>query len=441
MLRFTNIIYLAVAAGIIWLFFIDPGSPEGKESGKIRFLSMAWQTQAVETNRRIVAEWNAENPDLQVEYLQGSWDFAHDYLITGFETGDVPEVFHYSTPGLVDFSLQGNLMDLSPYISETMKDDIIDITWELVTRSNGEVTGIPFLIEPVLSIYNKRLFEKAGVVAPTFENPWTWEDFRNAAKKLTVDSDNDGRIDQWGAAIGLRKTSEKMVTQAPSFGGSFIYEENGKPVFRVTEAEKRLMGTFREMLLEDQVLTPFSAGATTMDLLPGFFQEKHAIILQVGIYLRQQMVENAPEGFRWGVFPPLLDQSQLNGTVAQTLSIPGNCSRPEAAMAFIEYFLNTRNMAELALGDWLAPTRKSCFELPEFQKTEGDWKAAIQSVDYSVPISFKEVPGYWEWEARAGNPVFDELFANRISLEEACRRLENESNQVLRRYQIKKVKW
>lgn len=439
--KFTTAIYLIITAGIIWILLAEQSTKRPAEHDKIRFLSLAWQTQAIAANKRIVAEWNSQNPDMQVELILGNWSIMQDYLITGFETGDLPDIFHYESSGLVDFALRENLCDLAPYMSEGMKTDIIDIAWDLVTRSNGEVIGIPFMIEPVINIYNKALFEEQGIIAPTFDNPWSWDDFRQAAKKLTLDFDGDGNTDQWGAAMGLRTPSYKMMSLSPGFGGSFFYYEDGKPVFKVTGAERELLGTFKDMLFKDKILTPSSTGNSVMGIIPGFFKEKYAVLLGVGVYVRQQMVENAPAGFSWGVFPNPKAVTQQAGTSGQTLSIPKQCSRPKEAMAFIEYFLNTRNMADLALGDWMVPTRSSCFALPEFQTSENGWKAVIRAIDHSEAIAIKGLPGFREWENRAAKPVFDELFANRLTLDEACERLENESNQVLRRYQNKRTRW
>ena len=51
----------------------------------------------------------------------------------------------------------------------------------------------------VILYYNKDLFDKAGVAYPT--NDWTWNDMLAAAKKLTLDTNKDGKIDQWGFAV------------------------------------------------------------------------------------------------------------------------------------------------------------------------------------------------------------------------------------------------
>ena len=46
------------------------------------------QDSTVAATKKIVADWNAENPNIQVEYVQGDWNSVHDQLVTPFEGGD-----------------------------------------------------------------------------------------------------------------------------------------------------------------------------------------------------------------------------------------------------------------------------------------------------------------------------------------------------------------
>ena len=66
--------------------------PPGRSS--LRFLSLAWQKESVAANKQLVEEWNKANPDIQVEYVQGSWDNVHDQLLTSFEGGEAPDIIH-----------------------------------------------------------------------------------------------------------------------------------------------------------------------------------------------------------------------------------------------------------------------------------------------------------------------------------------------------------
>ncbi len=81
---------------------------------RLRFQSLAWQKESVDANRRLVEEWNATHPGVQVEYVQGSWDSVHDQLLTSFEGGEAPDIVHDASDDLADFAHGGHLADLRP---------------------------------------------------------------------------------------------------------------------------------------------------------------------------------------------------------------------------------------------------------------------------------------------------------------------------------------
>ncbi|MDP1675449.1 MAG: sugar ABC transporter substrate-binding protein [Bacteroidota bacterium] len=436
----STVIFLSLFIAGALVFWAVRKNDVQQKSG-LRFVSLAWQERAIATNKSIVNEWNAAHPDMQVEYIQGTWDSAHDYLVTAFETGDVPDIFHYESSIIIDYAMRGYLTDLSPYISVEMKKDILDVAWATVTRPNGEVGGVPFLIESLVVLYNKSLLEKEGIVPPTRQHPWTWDDLRTAAQTLTKDTNGDGVIDQYGAGIGLRNSANIIMNTSISFGGSFFKKDGDHFVVKVNDEEKKLLQTIVDMLYKDKSVAPASIGETGAGMIPGFFSGRYAMLVGIGSWGRQQLVENAPKDFRWGVMPLLKAQTQTYGASTQTLSVPKKSKRAKEAMMFIDFILSSKNTARLALNDWMIPARKSCLSMPEFNDTLGGWDITCSSVATLGVGSWVGAPGYVEWKSRVANPVLQELFAGRISVEDAANRIEHESNNVLSRYKKRGEVW
>ncbi len=90
------------------------GGGNGSAGGRItlRFQSLAWQEESVTANKELVKEWNATDPHVEVEYVQGSWDSIHDQLLTSFEGGEAPDIIHDASDDLADFAYGGYLADL-----------------------------------------------------------------------------------------------------------------------------------------------------------------------------------------------------------------------------------------------------------------------------------------------------------------------------------------
>ncbi|MCY4436291.1 MAG: extracellular solute-binding protein [Chloroflexi bacterium] len=65
-----------------------------------------------------------------------------------------------------------------------------------LVRFRAQTLALPIAVAPGVLAHNSLRFERAAVAAPTHE--WTWEDFIEAAKRLTEDLDGDGSPDRWG---------------------------------------------------------------------------------------------------------------------------------------------------------------------------------------------------------------------------------------------------
>ncbi len=421
---------------IIILVITVTNCSEKKENGKIKFVSLAWQKESIEINKSIIKKWNELHPQKQVEYIQANWNSIYDFLITSFETGDVPDVFHYEASMIMDFGNRGNLTDLKPYLSDNIKDDIYPVAWQSVTLDNGKIIGVPFLFESLIVLYNKDVFSENNIFPPTSDNPWSWEDLRNAAKALTKDKDNNGDVDQWGAAFGLRSSANIIINLTLGCGGSYFYLDDEEYKFKIDEPEKYLLSTIHDMIYKYKCASPLAVSQSGSSIIPAFYNGKYAMIIGIGTWARQQLIENAPNNFKWGVLEPIKEVSQEQGSNTQTLSVPSGSKRKKEAVEFIEFFLSKNNLAKLALGDWMNPTRKSCRFMSEFQSDSLGWKTCISIIDNLKMGPWLRVPGFSEWKGRVANPIFQEYFLNRMSLEELTVRMREESNYVLSRYQF-----
>lgn len=437
-LSLVAFLLLSVVGAIV---FFSPSQRTTPQREKLQFVCLAWQEDALEAYKSAVAEWNRLHPESQVEYAQGTWSSIHDYLITCFETGDVPDVIHYESSAIIDFAVRGYLEDLSPLVSDDLKNDILDVAWASVRRSDGSLSGVPILMESLITLYNKDSFRQAGIVPPDMNHPWTWEDLRSAARSLTRDTNGDGVVDQWGAGMGLRNCSNMILNLTIGFGGSYFRKEAGSYVVRFGDDEKKLLHLILDMMYKDSSLTTAGLGQSGPAMIPSFCSGKYAMLVSIGAWARQQLVQNAPKGFHWGVLPPLKARTQNIGTSSQTLSISKASTRKREAMAFIEFLASRKNMARIASSDWMVPARKSCLEMGQFQTMDDGWDVAVGSAKFLAVGEWVGAPGYIEWKSRVANPIFQELFANRITSEEAVRRIEVESNAVLHRYQSRDQRW
>lgn len=407
-------------------------SSSSNEPVKINFLSLAWQKESLAANKQLVDEWNKANPNIQVTYVQGSWDNVNDQLVTQFAGGTAPDVIHNDSPALSGFATDGYLLDLKDKLPAELKSDIPQAAWDTVTFDGGKggqgVYGVPFLQESQVIVANKKLLDESGVRVPTPDNPWTWDEFSEAAKKMT-------KSGSFGVAWPMKSPVNKTLNLALNFGGTFFQTgADGKTTVKVGPEEREVLQRIHDQLYKDKSADPAALGQGTADPLPAFYKGKFAM-LPAGVFLRQQVAEQAPDGFEWVTLPGPKGTSAQQGAVSQTLSIAQDSKHPDEAMKFIAFFLNGPNQAKLAKGDWLLPTSQKAAADPAMTTEENGWNVATASAKNLVVAPFLKVNGFDEWKSKVATPVLQEFYANKITIDDAAKRLVDEGNKVLERYQ------
>ncbi|MBG0851669.1 sugar ABC transporter substrate-binding protein [Streptomyces spinoverrucosus] len=419
-----------VAAVLLLLTGCTGGARDGSADGRItlRFQSLAWQEESVEANKELVAEWNATHPDVRVEYVQGSWDSVHDQLLTSFEGGEAPDIIHDASDDLADFAYGGYLADLTDLLPERLRADIPQRSWETVTFGDG-IYGVPFLQEPRVIIANATWLKESGVRIPTPEAPWTWAEFREVTKELSSEG-------KYAVAWPLKEPVSATLNLSLSAGGQLFHRgADGKVTVRFEAGDEVVPRT-----VHDQVNTDASASGSTLgsggsDTLPGFFGGKYAMV-PLGFSYRQQIVQQAPKGFDWQVLPaPAGAEGLAQGVSPQTLSIAEDSPYKKEAAAFIDFLLRPENMVRLALGDWMLPTGTQALKDPALHTTRHDWATGTALATHLRSAPAQSVRGYPEWKDKVATPAFQEYYSGAIDLGELRRRLEEDGNPVLARYQ------
>ncbi|MFJ9525611.1 extracellular solute-binding protein [Streptomyces sp. SID5594] len=422
----------AAAAAVLALLLTGcSGTDDGRDADgtiRLRFQSLAWQKESVDANKQLVREWNAAHPDVQVDYVQGSWDNVHDQLLTSFEGGEAPDIIHDASDDLADFAYGGYLADLRPLLPERLKADIPEQSWRTTTFDGGTY-GVPFLQEPRVLIANTKILKASGVRIPTPQQPWSWAEFRQVAKELT----GNGR---YGVAWPLKEPVSVTLNLGLSGGGQLFHRgPDGKAELRFEEGDRVVTGTIHDQVNTDRSAARTALGMGGSDALPGFFGGRYAM-LPLGFAYRQQVVEQAPEGFAWTVLPAPAGRGGLaQGVSPQTLSVAEDSPHKEEAVAFIDFLLRPPNMVRLARGDWMLPTGTTALAHPSLHTAENGWATGTALAGQLRPAPAQTVRGYPEWKDKVATPALQEFYSGAIGMDELRKRLVDDGNRVLARYQ------
>ena len=147
---------------------------------------------------------------------------------------DMPDVFYVGPEAVAANVNDGYLLPLDGYVDAAVVNNL----WGTVAsayRYDGKTAGngqgslycLPKDLSTFAFAYNKDIFDAAGLAYPDPANPYTWDQFVEVCKKLTIDKDGDGEIDQWGCANALQWALDSFIY---TNGGHFLNEDYTKVV-------------------------------------------------------------------------------------------------------------------------------------------------------------------------------------------------------------------
>ncbi|MBA0051010.1 sugar ABC transporter substrate-binding protein [Streptomyces sp. AJS327] len=404
------------------------------------YLSLAWQKESVATNKALVKRWNDSHSKVKIRYVQGSWDNVHDQLLTSFEGGEAPDIIHDAADDLTDFAHGGYLADLSDLLPKRLRDGIPKESWSTTTYQGG-VWGVPILHEPRVLIANTKLLRSSGVRVPTVREPWTWREFEGVARKLTADRNGDGRTDRYGVAWGMSEPVSQSVNLSRSTGGEIIGRERTddgpKNRVRYGPRESAVAETINRQVNKDRSAPRSSLGMQGSDTLPGFFAGRYAMV-PLNFSFRQQVLQQAPDGFEWSVLPMPAGEGPdglAQGVSPQTLSVAEDSDHKQAAADFVAYLSRPDHLAELAKGDWILPTGTEALRDPALNTRKHGWKTGADLARKLRPAPVLGVRGYPEWSDKIATPAFQRYYRGDIDLAALRSALVGDGNRVLNRYQ------
>ena len=408
---------VAVSIALGGCAFGGGGGTEQQSDGpvEITFQSLAYQDSTIAATQEIVDSWNKDNPDITVKLTQGSWDNVHDQLVTQFQGGTAPDVIHDESSDILGFADQGYLADLSPYISNDVKDAVSDDVWETVT-SGDKIVAAPTLLQTYVVYANTDAFAAAGVDVPTGDE-LTWDNLAKIANQLTSGGN-------FGVGWGLKQPTAAIMNTALGYDGTFFDGEGADAKITVGENELAVPEHIHAMAYDDGSLDPVSLTQSGSDVLPGFLGGKYAMYIG-GNFLAQQITESAPEGFNWTVLPPLAGSAgPVQAANPQTMSVAAESKHIEQSAKFIDYFMGAENQAKLAQGDWLIPASSAARdEVASQTKDVNGWAELLKTGEDLSGAPFQKATNYPQWKDQYATPGLQQYFSNWITLDELKKQL------------------
>ena len=150
-----------------------------------------------------VAEHSDEIKDVVFEVT--TQDEYNQKMIANMTAGDLPDIFYVGPSAVRSYVDNGYVLPLDDYIDSATLESVWGTAQSIYRYDgknigSGSVYALPKDLSCFAFAYNQDLFDAAGLDYPDPEKPYTYDEFIEVCKKLTIDKDGDGEIDQWGVA-------------------------------------------------------------------------------------------------------------------------------------------------------------------------------------------------------------------------------------------------
>jgi len=184
---------IAVFLSILMLVSVVAACGES-DDGQVTITFMGWGSpQEVSVFEAMIAQFEDKYPDVKVEYLNvphGDFQTKLQAMIAADQT---PDVFYLTPENVMPWADSGIVYDITSYVANNeifeegnvWKKAIDMYRYDGRMPGVGNIYGLPKDIGPFAMAYNVDLFKAAGITAPDPNNPWTWDEFIENAKKLT----------------------------------------------------------------------------------------------------------------------------------------------------------------------------------------------------------------------------------------------------------------
>lgn len=330
-------------------------APAGAAGGALKF----WHAMGGPLGKSLeslVADYDAGAAEKVESVSMGQYEALSQKIMAAVAAGGPPDIAQCYEAWTANLVANGSVVPFDRFLQDSagqaLRADLVDVFAE-ASRQGGKLWSFPFNKSVRCLYYNKAHFEAAGLDPE--RGPRTWQEYRDYARKLTVDADGDGKPERWGFASQITASMfENLIVQN---GGSLVNADGTQVAFDSPEGVEALQ-FMADLLVHDgtslvssgfEYQNEFLAGKVAMiegsSVTLAFLEGKYSFPLGVAAL---------PAGRK--------DTQLISGT--DVVIFATTPERERAAFEFVRYFTDTPQTARWAAETGYLPVRKSAMSDP-----------------------------------------------------------------------------
>lgn len=169
----------ALALGMMLTTSACGGGSDSSADGKVNLTFQIWDVGQKPGMEAMCDAYTEKNPNVNIEVQVAGWNEYWTKLEAAATGNKLPDIFWMHTNEIFKYADSGMLADVSDIV-ET--DKFSDISLKNAQGSDGKLYGVPKDKDVVCLVYNKELFDEAGVAYP--DDTWTWDNLVSASQQI-----------------------------------------------------------------------------------------------------------------------------------------------------------------------------------------------------------------------------------------------------------------
>jgi multiple sugar transport system substrate-binding protein len=379
----------------------------GEASGDVSFMVFG-DPEEIQAYREVIAAYENDHPDVDVKMIEASdRDDLIARLSTSFAAGTPPDLFLLNYRFYAQFAARDVLEPIEDRVDDSDVFGQGDFYEEAMNafRFNDELTCLPQNISSLVVYYNKDLFQKAGVAEP--KEGWKWDDMVAAAKKLTTDSNDDGKAEVYG--LGIEASLIRIAPFVWSAGGDLVDDDENPTHFTLDTPEAEVaLERFLQLHVTDKV-TPGDEEVEAEDDETRFQNGRMAMVLSSR---RSTPTFRTIQKFDWDVAALPQHEEQAGILHSDAYCLTKASDNKDAAWSFMEYALGPEGAPIVAKSGRTVPSLKSVAESDAFLDPTA--KPANSQVFLDTIPVIRQVPSISTWPEieDAAESILEEAYYN-----------------------------
>lgn len=326
--------WIVIVTTLILLTSIFFVFPKKQENNEVVFWTLQMNDFAPYING-VIKEFEAENPNIKIKWVDVPFSEGEKRTLASVLSDNPPDLVNLNPDFSSTLAHKGALQEIPQEKTTQFNQEILNSL-----KTNGKIYSIPWYATSAITIYNKKLLNKAQITIPQ-----TYDEIKNFAPQVRKNT---------GAYVFLPNITEndtmlKILNKYECANSTAINSKKSVEVF----------DKFRTMYSKD--LIPKETVTMTLQEALEKYMSENILLIGAGANFLNMIKENAPSTYaNTDIAPQITGELGQNDFSLMNFVIPSRAKHKDEALQFALFLTNDKNQLELAkLTNVLAVNQKT----------------------------------------------------------------------------------